>query len=547
MEETFLLGLDFGTESARGVLVDATSGKQVGSKVVRYPQGVISGFLPDGTPLPKGWALQDAADYVSVTEEIFESLARERYIAGIGVGFTASSPLPADTAGRPLSDRFPDQPHAYVKLWKHASAQKHADRVSSAGGEYLANFGGRVSGEWLLAKASEIADEAPEIWAQTDRFIEAGDWIVWRLTGTERRSRGFAAYKAQYRDEGGYPDIGVEGLSSRLSAPSPVGSNAGELSTQWRERFGISGPAQVAVAVIDSHVVLPAVGGVRDGCLVAALGTSAVYLQLSREFRSLPEGIEGVARDGSVAGFYCYEAGQPAFGDTLAWFVRTFPRDPDPTRNFALYNEEAAKLAAGEAQLLALDWWNGNRVPLADTKLSGLLLGLTTQTSAAQIYRALLESICFGARRVVELFEAGGLAVDELIVTSGLAANNPFLLQLLSDVLGRPLRQPIIDNPTALGAAIHGAVAAGVVSDFQSGAEAFGTSRFATVTPNIESKAIYDRLYTQYCRLGTDREIQDTMHGLADVTTSIGRQDHAAGRPGGDTLPDAAEIVHTKE
>ena len=522
MTETdrYLIGIDYGTESARGILVDVATGLQVAAHSVSYPHAVITGKLPTGVSLPHGFALQDASDYLLAARDILSELGRGKHVEGIGLGFTASSPMPARVDGSPLSVDYPDDPHAYVKLWKHSAAQRYADVINQRGGRYLDNFGGKVSGEWLLAKAAQIQDEAPQIWAKTERFIEAGDWVVWQLTGEEKRSLGFAAYKAQFNDLDGYPQDAVTGLAERLTPPVAVGSKAGSLTATWREQTGIRGPAFVAVAVIDSHVVLPAVGGVRDGCLVAAIGTSAVYLHLSREFHPLPAGIEGVARDGSVAGFWCYEAGQAGFGDTLAWFVRSFPRHEDPALNFAAYNDEAARLVPGGSRLLALDWWSGNRVPLADSDLSGLIVGLTVNTTAAEIYRALLEALCFGARRIVELFEQGGLPIEEMIVTSGLASHNPLLVQIMADVLGRDILVPQVDNPTALGAAIHGAVASGNVTGFDEGAKRFGAQNFSRVTPTADHSQAYDALYQHYCRLAQIPELRNVMHALAGGASS---------------------------
>jgi L-ribulokinase len=511
---TYLIGLDFGTESARGVLVDVASGEPIASHVHAYRHGVITGRLPVGVALGRGWALQDARDYVEAAAEILSSLGRGRLVASIGLDFTASSPMPVGHDGRPLSESLPREPHAYVKLWKHRAAQSHAEAIGARGGDFLRNFGGKVSGEWLLAKAKQIEEEAPSTWAATARFIEAGDWVVWQLTGKETRSLGFAAYKAQYSPEAGYPRGVVPGLEERLAPPEPVGEAAGSLTEAWRERTGIEGPAVVAVAVIDSHALLPAVGAVRTGCLACALGTSAVYLFLSETHRPLPPGIEGVARDGSIRGLWCYEAGQAGFGDMLAWFARAFPRSADPAETFRHYNAAAAAIAPGSSRLLALDWWSGNRVPHADSALSGLVLGLDLQTTGEQIYRALMESICFGARSIVDRFEGGGLAVDRVIAASGLASGNPLLVQILADVLDRAVEVPELAHATAVGAAIHGAVAAGVVPGYAEGAARFGARSVRTYQPHAPHVPVYQALYREYAALAGSAEIRAAMHGL---------------------------------
>lgn len=511
----YLIGLDYGSESARGVLVDVRTGRVEASQTHAYRHGVMSACLPDGTPLPPFWALQDAADYTEAAASILGALGRGRVVRAIGIGFTASSPLPARRDGTPLSALHPGTPHAYVKLWKHAASQPWADRISAAGGGFLDASGGRLSANSLTAKAAELADAAPDLWAEADRFIEAGDWLVWRLTGTERRSYAFATYKAQFVPGVGYPSGIVEGLDGKLAGPAPVGTPAGTLSQAWRARTGILGDAVVAVAVIDSHAVMPAVGGVRPGTLVGALGTSAVYLLLDDVARPLPHGIEGVAGDATIRGLRCFEAGQAGFGDTLAWFVREFARGGSLAESFAAYDAEAGAFQPGATGLVALDWLNGNRVPHGDAHLSGMLAGLTLRTTAAGLYRALLEGLCFGARRIVALLQDGGAPVDRVILTSGLSLKNPLLMQLMADILGRQIHVPQREHLTAVGAAIHGAVAAGVVDGYLDGACRFGVTDHAVYRPDAASAAAYAALYAVYKGLGDQATNRDALHALA--------------------------------
>ena len=514
MKEEYLIGLDYGTESARGVLVDVRTGRVEASHTHFYRHGVMTQALPNGTKLPPEWALQHAPDYVEAAEIILHKLANGKTVRGIGIGFTASSPLPARADGTALSALLPDEPHAYVKLWKHHAAQAWADRINTSGAAFLKDFGGKLSSEWLLPKAAQIAEEAPRIWAAADRFIEAGDWMVWQLTGREVRSAGFAAYKAQYRSGVGYPEGVVPGLLEKLGEPVGVGAPAGSLTQAWRQRCGIEGEAIVAVAVIDSHIIMPAVGATEPGTLVGALGTSAAYLLLDDEPRPLPSGIEGVARDGVLPGFWCYEAGQAGFGDTLAWFVRTFPRSERLEENFARYNEAAGMLRPGQNGLVALDWWNGCRVPHGDSLLSGLLMGLNLKTSAADIYRALLESLCYGARNVVDYLAAGNAPIKRIVLASGLSQKNPLLMQLMADVLGRDIAVPQLAHATAIGAAIHGAVAAGVVPSYTEGARRYGATEFTHYRPDPNAFAVYENLYRQYRTLSVDGAIQQSMHAL---------------------------------
>ena len=514
----FLIGLDFGTESARGVLIDVSNGRQQASHTHAYRHGVMTRQLPNGQPLPSAFALQDASDYVEAAEGILKAIGSGRTIAGIGIGFTASSPLPVTDEGIALSALHPEDPHAFVKLWKHAAAQPYADLINQRGGAFLANFGNRLSGEWLMAKAAQIEAEAPNLWAKAGRFIEAGDWLVWQLTGRESRSLDFAAYKAQFSEDLGYPSDIVPGLGPKLGPVYPVGTSAGFLSAGWRERTGIDGAAIVSVAVIDSHVVLPAVGAHAPGKFVGALGTSAAYLLLGDQAQPLPVGIEGMALGAALPGLWCYEAGQAGFGDVLAWFVQAFPRAETLAENFHLYETDAAALRPGANRLIALDWWSGNRVPFADSKLSGLIAGLNLSTSAADIYRALLESLCFGTRSILDHFVAGGLPVERIILTSGLSRKSPLLLQIMADVLGREVYVPDILNPTAVGAAIHGAVAAGIVQDYTEGATRFGVRSFDLFQPNSAFSTAYDALYRQYRDLSADSAVRGSMQALSSLT-----------------------------
>jgi L-ribulokinase len=509
-----LIGLDFGSESARGVLIDTETGAQQAHAVHPYAHGILTTALPGGQPLPPGFALQVAADYLEAAEAILSALGRGRDIAGIGVSFTASSPLPARPDGTPLSALYPDRPHAYVKLWKHAAAQPHAEAINARGGSFLADFGGKLSGEWLLAKAAQLAEEAPDLWTETDRFIEAGDWLVWQLTGREARSLDFAAFKAQYRPGAGYPAGVVPGLEHRLAPPFPPGTAAGALTSDWRRRTGISGAARVAVAVIDSHVVLPAIGATRPGAFVGALGTSAAFLVLDAAARPLPPGLEGAAFGAALPGLWCAEAGQAAFGDMLGWFVQSFPLANDARENFARHAAAAAAFPPGSGGLVALDWLGGNRVPHGDPSLSGLIAGLTLRSTPAAIYRALVEALAYGTRSILDIATGAGVPVERILLTSGLASANTFLVQTIADVMDRDVEVPEIENATCVGAAIHGGVAAGVVPDFAAGARRFGARTSRLYRPDPAAAAAYPAFYAEYRRLAADPLIVRSLRTL---------------------------------
>lgn len=485
----YALGLDFGTESARALLVDVADGREVATAVHAYPHGVVDDRLP-GTEekLPPDWALQDPDDYWAALEVIVPEVLRQAgaspaEVIGIGVDFTACTLVPARVDGAPLS-RDPvlrSIPHAWAKLWKHHGAQPEAERINALAAErgesFLQRYGGRTSSEWLLAKAWELLEDAPELYAQADRLIEAGDWLVWQLTGRETRSACQAGYKGMWSRAEGYPspeflaclDLRLTSLAQDKlpSEVLPVGARAGELTEAAAARLGLRPGIPVGVSIIDAHAGVPAAGVSEPGKMLLILGTSGCHMVLGSEGKSF-EGIAGVVQDGILPGFFGYEAGQPATGDILAWFTRngvpaTYEKEASDRRVSVhqVLVEKAAALRPGETGLLALDWWNGNRSVLMDADLSGVLIGLTLDTQPEDIYRALIEATAFGTRMILENFEQHGVKIEEIIAAGGLAERNELLVQIYADVTGRPIRIARSGQACALGAAILGAVAAG--------------------------------------------------------------------------------------
>ncbi|WP_456833220.1 ribulokinase [Deinococcus sp. UYEF24] len=515
----YLIGLDFGTESARAILMKSGTPQVLASAVHPFLHGVIQGRLA-GQTLPLAFALQDADDYLLATEDLIRRvcayLPPGAEVAGLGLAFTSSSPLPTTEEGEPLSRRFPDHPHAYVKLWKHRAAAQHAQPFQTL--HDLEFYGGSSSPEWLPAKAQELAAEAPELWTHTARFIEAGDWLVWQLSGQEVRSTTQAGYKAHFR-HGQFHDRVAEALDGRLGTALPQlpGTSAGCLSADWQARTGLPNRPQIAVSAIDAHAASLGLGLIQPGELTAILGTSACYLLSTKAEQAVP-GISGVVDGGIVPGLFGYEAGQAGFGDILTWFVRTYPAFPGciEGESFEHYNAQAALLRPGEHGLLALDWFNGCRTPLDRGDLSGLLLGYSTSTSPTDVYRAVLESLCFGARRVMETFARSGVVVNRVVLTGGLSEKHALLVQLLCDVLGRPLEVALGEAASARGAAIHAAVAGEACTSFGEAANQLADTRTRTVTPDPRSLPVYERLYAAYLQLS------DLMAGttvMSDVQT----------------------------
>jgi L-ribulokinase len=512
------IGLDFGTESARAVLVNADDGRVLSAVSYPYPHGALDRTLPGVTDrLPPDWALQHPGDWLQATETLLRSIAagcRPADIVGIGIDFTSCTVLPVTADGMPLCQvpEFRGEPHAWPKLWKHHAAQPYADCINAhaawPGGDFLALYGGKTSSEWVWAKGWQVLAEAPTAVSRAAaRWIEGGDWLVWRLTGAELRSACQAGYKAHWQKDAGYPprafwgalDPTLPGLLDRLGQdPRPVGTRAGGLEATWASRTGLRPGTPVAVAVIDAHAAVPALGVHDAGHLVMVMGTSTCHLLVDARRRPV-RGIAGVVEDGILPGFFGYEAGQASVGDIFLWFVRTCaPARYGETDVFERLEAKAARIAPGASGLLALDWWNGCRTPLVDAELSGAVLGLTLTSEAHEIYRALLESTAYGTRRVIETFEAGGVPIADVHACGGLAERNPLLLQITADVAGRPIAAARVPDASAVGAAIYAAAASEGAGEMTGVIRRMGATERVLYHPREPARQVYDGLYRDY-------------------------------------------------
>ncbi len=524
------VGIDFGTASCRAIVVELATGRQLATAVVNYPHGVLDRQLPQGrAALGADWALQHPGDYLSsmsaaVTAARADAGVTPETIAGLGIDFTASTVLPIDAEHQALClrDDFADRPHAWVKLWKHHAAQPQADRINTVARErrepFLADYGGRTSSEWLVAKTLQILDEDPEIYAAAAGIVEAADWVAAQLTGTLIRNACGAGYKGLWSRARGFPsEEFFAALDPRLrhvvrdKLPGeilPPGKRVGGLTADWSDRLQLPAGLPVAVPIIDAHAAVLGATVVSPGRMVAVLGTSTCHMLLA-EHHAPVEGVAGIVQDGIVEGLYGYEAGQAAVGDIFDWLVgltrHTTPGGDGRAQNFAGLDQEAALAPPGGNGLIALDWWNGNRSVLANADLSGLLVGLTLQTTAGELYRALIEATGFGTRRVLEAFEAEQIPVTELIATGGLAERSPLLLRIYADITQRPIRLAASPNASALGAAILGAVAAGAerggYDSPTAAVEQMAGLGEQTIQPDVAAGQVYDDLYREYLEL----------------------------------------------
>jgi L-ribulokinase len=541
-EDACVVGVDFGTLSARALVVRVSDGSELGTAVHEYRHGVMDQALAaTGEQLPPDWALQDPEDYrdalrSAVPAALADAGLGPARVIGIGTDFTACTVLPALTDGTPLCQvpGLAGRPHAYPKLWKHHGAQRQADRINDLAHErgepWIARYGGKISAEWQYAKALELLEQDPELYRRADRWIEAADWIIWQLTGAETRNACTAGYKGIFQD-GRYPsseflaglDPAFAGFAAdKLEHPiSDLGGRAGSLAARAAAWTGLPEGIAVAVGNVDAHVTAPAANAIGPGQMVAIMGTSTCHVMNGTTLAEVP-GMCGVVDGGIVRGLWGYEAGQSGVGDIFAWFadqlVPVSYRDEAARRGIGVHDllaEQAAAQPAGAHGLIALDWMNGNRSVLVDHHLSGSIVGLTLATRPPDVYRALMEATAFGTRVIIDAFGAAGVPVTELVIAGGLL-KNPVLLQIYADVTRRPLSVIGSAQGPALGSAIHAAVAAGAYPDVPSAAAAMGGKHTGSYVPDPASADVYDQLYAEYLLLHDyfGRGANEVMHRL---------------------------------
>ncbi|MDP7444501.1 MAG: ribulokinase [Candidatus Poseidoniia archaeon] len=525
----YSIGLDYGTNSCRALIVDLSDGNEIASALFDYLSGESGVLIDHKDP---NLARQNPQDYLdgiasTVTEAI--SKARENNpsfdsetVVGIGVDTTGSSPLPVNEEGVPLSflPEFTDNLNAMCWLWKDHTSFIEADQITELAGtirpHYLDKIGGKYSSEWYWSKVLHCKNIDPQLFDASSSFVELCDYIPAVLTGQTnpneiKRSICAAGHKAMYNDEwGGLPD--AEFLSELDPALCKLRNNyssvavsseqsAGGLCEEWAQRLGLEPGIAVAVGAFDAH--MGAVGaGVKEGTLVKILGTSTCDIMVQNNNKDLKDipGVCGIV-DGSVmVDHYGIEAGQSAVGDIFLWFVNNLtPEKYGKTvdQKFVGLEKHAETLKPGESGLLALDWNNGNRTILVDVRLSGLLVGQTLHTTPHEIFRAFIESTAFGALTIINRIEEYGVKVEEVINCGGLAVKSPLLMQIYADVTGRPMKISRSDQTPALGAAIFGAIASGAFDNVSS-AQAVMTGIKKTYEPNSESHSVYQQIYSLY-------------------------------------------------
>ena len=532
----YTLGLDYGTNTARALVVDCATGREIGTAVVAYPSGKQGILLNQDD---HHFARQNPADYVYALEQATrlalaaacqaEPTFSPSQVVGIGMDGTGSSPLPVDAQNVPLAfdSRFAANPNAQCWLWKDHTSIPEAEAITQIARKmrpnYLAKIGGTYSSEWFWAKLWHCLNVDADVFTAAYSWVELADYIPSVLAGISdpreiKRGVCMAGHKALYAEEwGGLPDIEfLTALDPRLATlrarlytkAYDASTPAGRLCKEWADKLGL--PAGIPIAIGEMDVHYGAIGcGVAEGTLVKVIGTSTcdcAVVSATKAVADIP-GICGIVRGAILPGYFGVEAGQSAVGDIFKWFVEGVLGDPSLHEELT---QQAASLKPGQSGLLGLDWNNGNRTVLVDQQLTGLLLGQTLYTTRAEIYRALIEATAFGARVIVERIRAYGVPVDRIVCTGGIAEKNPLLMQIYADVIGCEMRVSRSSQSCALGAAIAAAVVAGVHADFHSAQDAMTGLKEVVYTPVLANRAVYNELYSLYLNL------HDAFGGLAE-------------------------------
>ncbi len=521
----YAIGIDFGTLSGRATIVDIETKAEVATSVHEYKHGVMSDTFINGEALPADYALQHPKDYLEtlyfIIKDCFEKAGVSKEdVVGVGVDFTASTVLPVAEDGTPLCffDEYSENPHAYVKLWKHHAAQKEADEINKLAKEtnapWLSRYGGTISSEWLFPKVLQVLREDSGVYNAAFRFIEAGDWIVWQLTGREAHSICTTGFKGMWDNKSGYPDreflkklapefenIAGDKVSTnviKLSEP------AGFITAEAAKLTGLKEGTPVMPAFIDAHAALPALGITNPGELLMIIGTSTCHILLGDKPVNIP-GISGYVKDGIVDGLYAYEAGQSCVGDCFDWFIKNcVPKsyfeeaEKEGVNIHKLLRRKAALLPPGSNGLLALDWWNGNRTPYVNGNLTGTIIGLDIHTLPEEIYRALIEATAYGTKRILEIYEENGIKTEKLYAAGGIAEKDELLMQIYADVLEREIYLSGTSQACAYGSAILGASVKDGYGDIRKASEKMKKIKDTVFRPNSRNSRIYNKLYEKY-------------------------------------------------
>jgi L-ribulokinase len=552
----YVIGMDFGTNSCRSLLVDVTNGKELASHVFPYPSGKLGVVVDSSDP---NLARQNPSDYLKGIETTIKAVLKKAKsikksfsaadVIGIGVDTTGSSPMPLDQHGQPLcfDKRFRKNPAALVWLWKdhtsHVEAAHITDTAAKLRPHYLAKIGGTYSSEWWWSKILHCKNVAPDVFHAAYSWAEICDWIPAVLVGKIqpdqiKRSVCAAGHKAMFNASWqGLPDEeflealspGLGRLRSRLYTEAWTADTlAGSLSSVWAKKLGLSEKVAVAVGAFDAH--MGAVGaGISTGSLVKIVGTSTCDIMVHPQRQPLKDipGVCGIVNGSVMKGYYGIEAGQSGVGDIFLWFVDNLVPDSygkTQDEKFKKLEIAAKKLKPGESGLLALDWNNGNRTILVDVRLTGMLLGQTLHTTPEEIYRALIEATGFGALAIIDRIEEYGVKVEEVVNCGGLAIKNSLMMQIYADITGRSMKISRSEQTPALGAGMFAAVAAGKKSggyDSIDDARMTMTGTGKEYIPHQPNHETYKKLYRLYRQLHDGFGMKEWNGTMANVMKDL--------------------------
>ncbi len=553
MSGKYSIGLDYGTNSVRALIVNVATGEEIAGSVWNYAHGQ-AGIVID--PRDPELARQHPQDYIdgivhTVTGALAAAAKNKDFSAanviGIGVDTTGSTPLPVDAQGEPLALKaeFAGEPAALAWLWKdhtgHVEAVEITEKAAKLRPQYLAKCGGKYSSEWFWSKVLHCKRVAPKVFDAAYTFVEIADWIPAILAGATKPDllkRGICAagHKAFFNPSwNGYPDgeflAALDPALVRIGQSLPnkayaVNEAAGTLTEEWAAKLGLKAGIPVAVGAFDAH--LGGVGsGILPGTLVKIIGTSTCDMMVAQMKENLPDipGLCGIVPESILPGNYGLEAGQSAVGDIFNWFVNYIQPGGAEKGSHEALTKDAEQMKPGESGLLALDWMNGNRTILTDQRLTGLILGFTLHTKPAEIYRALVEATAFGARTIMERFEEYGVKVDRVVNCGGISVKNPMVMQIYADIMGKPLEISASTQTCALGSAVAGAVVAGSKAGgydtFEQAVPKMTSIRPERFMPIPANQAIYNRLYPLYRKLHDSFGTKEYCANLYDVMKEL--------------------------
>ncbi len=530
----YALGIDFGSLSARALIVDVDSGRICATSVSLYEHAIISDKLPDGTKIPQTFALQLPADYLNsliacVKQLITDTGINAAEIGGIGICTTASTVLPIKQNGTPLCelDNYKSNPHAYMKMWKHRGAVSVAERMNEVAKElnesWYSAYGSVITCEWLPPKAIEIAENAPDVYDEMDAFIEVGDWLVQWMTGTRKRSSALARCNSLIREDGMPSECFYGRVCEKArylyrdklkSEYCEIGQIAGYLNYEKAEMLGLRAGIPVSPAIVDSEATVLSSGAHMPGDMTIIVGTSAVEILLENRCPII-KGIHISAKNAALPGLYSIGGGQSCTGDGFNWFIEncvpaSYQKAADDTHE-TLHDylmHLASTIKPGSAGLLALDWWNGQRSPNFEFKLTGCMIGMTLATKPEEMYRAMLEGSVYGARRVFDMLIKAGCSINQVFAGGGISQTNTLMMQIYADVLRKPIKVCECTQTGSLGSAMLGAMLMGISQEKVT--DIIASKPSVVYYPSDTSAEVYEIYYQEYLRIANFFESEDS-------------------------------------